>query len=441
MEPNLVRVIDQIAKDKGIDRKILIEAIESAMLEAAKRKFGEEMEIEAQFNEEIGEVELFHFKKVVDVVNDAKCEVNLDEAREYDEEAQLNDTLGMKIDSKEFGRIAAQTAKYVIIQKIQDAERDIYYKEYIERKGEVITGIVRRFEKRDIIVDLGKTEAILFENDQIPRERYRVGDRVQALIKDVLRNVRGPQIILSRTDKKFLIKLFEMEVPEINEGIVKIRNAAREPGERAKIAVLSEDSQVDPVGACVGMKGSRVQNIVHELKGERIDIVPWNPDPAKFVCSAVAPAEVSKVIIDEQSKLMELIVPDDHLSLAIGKKGQNVKLAAQLTMWKIDISSESEANAQSKKTKTILEQIEGVDESLANLIIKQGFSSLTAVLKADDKNLSDLFGISKESVQKLKDGIKQKLESIEKEGDVQISKEEEVEFGIHTEEEDFGQEV
>ncbi len=342
---DLNRVIEQVGKDKGIGKEILIEALENALLSAAKKEFGPQREIEARYNEQLGEVELFQFKTVVEQVQNTYTEISLEDAREIDPEAQVGDSLGIKMDSASFGRIAAQTAKQVIIQKVRDAERDIIYNEFQERQGELVNGIVQRFERGNIIVDLGRTEAVLLPRDQVPREAYRQGDRIRAYVMDIKKTPKGPQILLSRTHPGLLIKLFELEVPEISEGIVKIEAAAREPGGRAKIAVSSRDPDVDPVGACVGMKGSRVQAVVQELRGEKIDIVPYSEDPIRFVVNALAPAEVSDVRVDEENRTMEVLVADDQLSLAIGKRGQNVRLAAKLTGWKLDIKSESRLSA------------------------------------------------------------------------------------------------
>lgn len=410
MPLDLNKVIEQVSKDKGIDKKILIGALESAMLAVAQKKYGEELDMEAQYNEEAGEIELFQFKRVVETVENEGKEITLPEAKKLDPDAQIDDSLGLKIDSEEFGRIAAQTAKQVIIQKIRDAEREIYYGEYIGRKGELITGIIRRFEKRNILVDLGRTEAILYDNDQIPGERFRIGDRIQAYIKDVQKESKGPQIILSRACNEFLVKLFEIEVPEIHEGIVQVHGAAREPGDRAKVAVSSSDNDVDPVGACVGVKGSRVKNIVQELHGEKIDIVVWDPDPAKFVCNALSPAEILRVLIDENQRSMELTVPDDHLSLAIGKKGQNVRLAAQLTKWNIDILSENESKEKALKAKELFMALPNVDEALADLLIKNGFMSLASIANTTPKNLTELFAIKSDLATGLIEAAKQKSE-------------------------------
>ena len=338
---NLKHTIDQIVKEKGIDKSIVLEALEQAVLTAANKKFRNTRDLEAHYNAEIGEVELFEFVTVVDEVQDSYREIELVEAREEDPDVEVGDSIGMKMDASGFSRIAAQTAKQVIIQRVREAERETIFNEFMERQGEIVNGVVRRFEKGDLIVDLGRAEALLPHKEQAPREVYRQGDRVKALITEIRMTTKGPQILLSRTHPTMLAKLFEAEVPEIAEGIVEIKNVVREPGGRAKIAVYSHDSDVDPVGACVGMRGSRVQNVVSELRGEKIDIIPWSEDIARFACNALAPAVVSKVYVDDEDYAMEVIVADDQLSLAIGKRGQNVRLAAKLTGWKIDIKSET----------------------------------------------------------------------------------------------------
>ncbi len=340
---NLNHVIDQVVKDKGINREVLVEALEAAVLSAANKKYRNTRDLEAHFNHASGEVELFEFVTVVDEVEDSYQEISFTEAREVDPEAEVGDSLGMKLDASSFSRIAAQTAKQVIIQKVREAEREGIFNEFQARIGELINGIVRRYERGDLIIDMGRAEALLPHREQVPRENYRQGDRVRAYLSDVRMSPKGPQIILSRTHPGVIAALFNHEVPEIAEGIVEIVGVAREPGARTKIAVLSNDSDVDPVGACVGMRGSRVQNVVSELRGEKIDIVPWSPDIARFACSALSPAEVTRVYVDNEEKSLEVIVPDDQLSLAIGKKGQNVRLAAKLTNWRIDIKSESRA--------------------------------------------------------------------------------------------------
>jgi N utilization substance protein A len=340
---NLKNTIDSIVKEKGIDKQVVLEALEQAVLSAANKKYRNTRDLEAHFNEEVGEVELFEFVTVVDEVTDSYKEIDLEEAREVDPDVEVGDSLGMKMDSSDFSRIAAQTAKQVIIQKVREAERETIYNEFISRKGELINGIVRRYEKGDLIVDLGRAEAVLPHTEQAPREVYRQGDRIKALITKIEMTGKGPQIILSRTNPMVLAELFEAEVPEIAEGVVEIKGVVRETGSRSKIAVYSHDGNVDPVGACVGMRGARVQNVVSELRGEKIDIIPWSEDIARFACNALAPAVVSKIYIVEETKSMEIIVADDQLSLAIGKRGQNVRLAARLTGWKIDIKSETRA--------------------------------------------------------------------------------------------------
>ncbi|MCZ6465007.1 MAG: transcription termination factor NusA [Proteobacteria bacterium] len=383
-----------MAKDKGIDRDEIVGALEEAMKQAARKKHGQEKEIEARFNDELGEIELFEFREVVDEVVDDETQISLEHARaEYDPEAESGDEIGVKMDTTGFGRILAQAAKQVIIQRIRDAERDNVHDEYKDRKGEIVNGIVRRFEKGAIIVDLGRAEAVIPPKEQVPRESYRPGDRVRAYVLDVTKATKGPQIILSRACMEMLTKLFEQEVPEMYEGIVTIESSAREPGGRSKIAVASRDSDVDPVGACVGMKGSRVQAVVQELRGERIDIVPWSTDPARYVCSALSPAQVSKVIIDENASSMDVIVPDDQLSLAIGRRGQNVRLAVQLTGWRIDIKSESKMREVAQWLAEAVSVVEGCGEPEAELLLQQGTTSLEDLAECDTELLSSLPGI------------------------------------------------
>jgi len=343
MVGNLNHIIDQVVKDKGIDRRILVEALESSVLSAANKKFRNTRDLEAQYNPETGEVELFEFVTVVEEVSDSYREIDLEEAREVDPGVEVGDSLGMKIDAGQFTRVAAQAAKQVIIQKVREAEREGVYNEFRHRVGELVNGIVRRYERGDLIVDLGRAEALLSHREQVPRENYRQGDRVRAYIIEAKLNPKGPQVFLSRTHPGMVASLFQVEVPEVHEGLVEIKGVAREPGSRAKIAVVSHDPDVDPVGACVGMRGSRVQNVVSELRGEKIDIVPWSQDIARFAAAALSPAEISRIYVDEEEEALEVIVPDDQLSLAIGKKGQNVRLAAKLTGWKIDIKTESKA--------------------------------------------------------------------------------------------------
>lgn len=397
MQQDLNRVIEQVSKEKGIDREILVQALENAMVSAAKKTFGAERSFEAQYNPDIGEVELFEAKIVVEEVADAETEIGLAEAREtLDPDVEVGDELLTKMDSSAFGRIAAQAAKQNIVQRVRDAEREIIYNEFKQREAELVHGIVQRFEKNNIIVNLGRTNAILPEKEQVPRERYRQGDRIRAYIVSVEMTSRGPQIVLSRTHPGMLIKLFEQEVPEIYESIVEVKGAAREPGGRAKIAVASNDPDVDPVGACVGMKGTRVQSVVQELRGEKIDIVHWTPDQAEYVCRALAPAKVTKIIIDEEEHCMEVVVPDEQLSLAIGKKGQNVRLASRLTGWTIDARSESEADEESRRARQSLSSIPGVSDVMAELLYQSGFKSAEDLAEADLESISDIDGIEPE---------------------------------------------
>jgi N utilization substance protein A len=342
---NLKQAIEQVVKEKGIDYEVVIEAMEQAVLSAANRKYRNTRTLEAHYNHDTGEVELFEYFTVVEDVQDSYKEVTLEEAQELDPECQIGDELGEKIDSGDFGRIAAQSAKQVIIQKVREAERETVFNEYKDRLWDVVTGQVRRFERGDLLIDLGRADAVLPAKAQMPREVLRPGDRVRAIITDILMTPKGPQIMLSRIHPQMLAKLFEAEVPEISEGLVEIINVVRDPGIRAKIAVTSHDRDIDPVGACVGMRGSRVQNVVSELRGEKIDIIPWSADIVRFVCNALAPAQVVKVFLDEEQRALEVIVPDDQLSLAIGKRGQNVSLAAKLTGCRIDIKAEGKTDS------------------------------------------------------------------------------------------------
>jgi transcription termination/antitermination protein NusA len=396
MAVDLNRVIEQVSKEKGIDKTIVINAVEEMMHSAARRTFGPERNIESRYNNEIGEIELFEIKTVVERVANPASEVELDEAHsKYDPDAQPGDEILIKLDTATMGRIAAQAAKQNLIQHIRDAERKQIYNEFKDRKSEIVSGIVQRFERKNMIVNLGRTEAILPEKEQIPHERYRQGDRIRALILDVELSEKGLSIVLSRTSNLFLMKLFEQDVPEIYEGIVEIRQCAREPGGRAKVAVYSKDSDVDPVGACVGMKGTRVQAVVQELRGEKIDIVPWTDDQAELVCRALAPAKVSKVIIDEDEHAMEVIVPDDQLSLAIGKRGQNVRLAHRLSGWKLDVRSDSEAEEEARTARASLNAIPGIGDINAELLYQWGFRSAEQLADANENNF-EVEGISPE---------------------------------------------
>jgi len=416
---NLSGVIDQVCREKNISRQILQETVEQAVLAAAKKVF-EEREIEAQFDLETGNVNLFQVLYVVEEIDHESREITLEQAQRAGLEAEPGDELlfqifyleadrkraeqqlkdypeleALRISGHGFGRIAAQTAKQVIIQRVREAERENLFDAYKEKKGELMTGTVRRFERGSIIVEVdnGRAEAVLPVREQVPRESLRPGDRIVAYVKDVDKSARGPQIVLSRTHRGLVEKLFEHEVPEIYEGIVRIEACAREPGARSKIAVSSRDRDVDPVGACVGMRGSRVQAVVQELRGEKIDIVPFNEDPARFVCNAIQPAQVSRVLIDAERHTMELIVPDDKLSLAIGKKGQNVRLASRLTGWRIDIHSESKIREMERRSLAEIAAIPGVGEDLAMLLFQNGWRGLRDLAVADADELASVPGV------------------------------------------------
>ena len=389
MVANLNHVIDQVVKDKGVDRSVLVEALESAVLSAANKKYRNTRDLEASYNGDSGEVELFEFVTVVDDVQDSYKEIYLGEAQEIDPDVECGDSLGMKIDSGSFSRIAAQTAKQVIIQKVREAEREGIYNEFKNRVGELVNGIVRRYERGDLIIDLGRAEALLPHREQVPRENYRQSDRVRTYIAEVKMSPKGPQIILSRTHPSLVIELFKTEVPEIAEGIVEIVACSREPGSRAKIAVVSHDPDVDPVGACVGMRGSRVQNVVSELRGEKIDIIHWSPDMARFACASLAPADVSRVYVDNEEQAMEIVVPDDQLSLAIGKKGQNVRLAAHLIGWKIDIKSETRAAEIEQEERSNGDEAEEVNEDAASVDAEASVDAIDAELGVAEDAQSD----------------------------------------------------
>ena len=397
MLPDLRRLIDQMSKEKGIDRQIIVEALETAVLTAARKKLGLGLDLEVQYNDEVGEIEAFQFKTVVEKVLNSDTQISLEEAREkLDDDAELGDSLGMKVDTDTFGRIAVQTAKQIIIQKVKDAERDNIYEEYKDRKGDLANGFVQRFEGGNIIVSLGMTEGVIPSSEQIHKEVFKRGERIRAYIYDIKRISKGPQILLSRTHPGFLRTLFELEVPEISEGLIEVVNIAREPGNRTKISVKSNDKDIDPVGACVGMRGSRVQSVVQELRGEKIDIVPYSDDQVKYVCNALSPAKVDRVLVDEDVGAMEVIVPDDQLSLAIGKNGQNVRLAARLTQWKIDVKSNSMVTKQEEEGHKSLMEITGIGERTADLLYKEGFRSVAAIASAEPEMLSPIKGVSRE---------------------------------------------
>lgn len=441
-EGSLGHIIDQVAQEKGIDRQILVETMEAAILKAAQAAFGPTRELEARYNEDTGSIDLFQYMTVVEQVADPEREIAMEVAQKHGLEAELGEELGFQVfwhprdaerarqQDKEFGsvldmrqarsafgRIAAQTAKQVLLQRVRDAERDLIYNEFKDKKGQLIRGIIRRFEKgHNVIVDLGKTEGILSHREQTPRETYRPGDRIVAYVKDIDREARGPLVILSRSDPRLVDKLFEAEVPEIYEGIVKIVGVAREPGSRSKIAVSTRDSDVDPVGACVGIKGSRVQAVVQELRGEKIDIVPFDPDPARYIIAAIQPAEVNKVIVDEADHRMELVVPDEKLSLAIGRKGQNVRLASQLTGWKLDIISESKFKLMEEEALAAFRQMDGISEDLARAMYRLGFRALEELAEASVEELVTIDGIANaEAGQALRDGAAATMERLRNE--------------------------
>jgi N utilization substance protein A len=422
MSIDLNALLGQIGRDKGIDKQILVEAIESAMLSAARKHYGHSLNLETKFNEDTGEIEVIEFKTVVDRIEDPDTEISVDQARkEYDSEAMVGDELGKKLDTSALGRIAAQTAKQVIIQKVRDAERGVIYEEYKDSKGELINGIVQRYDRGNVIVNLGRTEAILPKREQIMRERYRQGDRVRGMILDIDRSARGPQIVLTRSHPDFLKKLFELEVPEIAEKVIEIKAVAREPGERAKIAVSSNDTNVDPVGACVGIKGSRVQAVVQELRGERIDIITWTPDEPSFVARALSPAEVARVVLDDENHSMEVIVADDQLALAIGRRGQNVKLASRLSGWKLDVRSVSVAEEETKRARQSLEAIPNINFTHAELLFQEGYRSAKDVSEATLEELMEIEGFSAELASEVLKNSREYVDRLETEGEREAS--------------------
>jgi len=400
MFAELKRLIEQMGKDRGIDKDVIISALEDAMLMAARKKLGSDVELEAHYNDDSGEIEVFQFKTVVEKVVDPENQIALEEAvSTLDDEAQFGDVLGSKIDASTFGRIAVQSARQIIIQRVKDAERDNIYEEYHTKKGNISNGFVQRIEGGNIIVNLGSAEGVLPVNEQIFKESYKRGDRIRSFICEVKKITKGPQIILSRTHPGFLKALFELEVPEIAEGLIEIVNVSREPGKRSKMAVRTRDKDIDPVGACVGMRGARVQSVVQELRGEKIDIVPYSEDQAKYVCNALAPAKVNRVFVDEENRAMEVIVPDDQLSLAIGKSGQNVRLAVKLTGWKIDVKSESATAAKDEEGYKRLMKINGLEEADAEKLFVAGLKSVAMLAAADAEQLSALAGIDRDDAE------------------------------------------
>jgi N utilization substance protein A len=399
----LKRILDQICRDKGIDRALMIEAIEEAVRSAVRKKYGGKRDVEVQFNDEKGEIEVFRYRTVVDDVWDEESEIHIDEARKLAPDIELEEDLGEKLDNvAELGRIAAQSAKQVIIHRMRDAEREVVFDMFRDREGSIVDGIVQRFERGKMIVNLGRTDAVLPREGQIPKRAYKQGDRIRAYLQEVRHDARDSQLLLSRTCNEFLIKLFELEVPEIAEGIVKIMAASREPGFRAKIAVTSSESDVDPVGACVGVKGARVQNVVQELQGERIDIVPWSPDPARYVANALAPAEVTRVFVDEEEHTLLAVVPDDQLSLAIGRQGQNVRLAARLLNWRIDVKSEAHVENMTKPGYQSLLDVDGISEEAADRLSEAGVDSAVKLAEASLTDISRLARVDEDQAALIK---------------------------------------
>jgi N utilization substance protein A len=396
----LLQVADIVAREKSIDREEVILAMEMAIQKAGRSKYGHEHDIRAHIDRKSGEIALTRHREAVEEVENEATQMTLAAAREINPEIQPGEFIVDALPPIDFGRIAAQTAKQVIVQKVREAERKRQYEEYKDRVGEVVNGLVKRVEFGNVTIDLGRAEAVLRRDELLPRESFRQGDRVRAYIYDVREEPRGPQIFMSRSHPQFMAKLFSQEVPEIYDGIIEIKAVARDPGSRAKIGVISKDSSIDPVGACVGMRGSRVQAVVQELQGEKIDIIPWSPDPATFVVNALAPAEVAKVVLDEELHRIEVIVPDDQLSLAIGRRGQNVRLASMLTGWDIDIlteSEESERRQDEVKTRSALfmEALD-VDDVIAHLLVGEGFSSIEEVALVPVEEIAEIEGFDED---------------------------------------------
>jgi N utilization substance protein A len=417
----LLQIADAVAREKSIDRRIVITAMEDAIAKAARSRYGSETEVHAEIDAKTGELRLARHMLVVDTVENPANQISLEDARKRHPAAQLGDTIADTLPPLEYGRIAAQSAKQVIVQKVREAERDRQYEEYKDRIGDIVNGIVKRVEYGNVVVDLGRGEAIVRRDEMLPRETMRNGDRIRAFIYDVRREARGPQIFLSRTHPQFMSKLFAQEVPEIYDGIVEVKAVARDPGSRAKIAVISRDSSVDPVGACVGMRGSRVQAVVNELQGEKIDIIPWSQDIATFVVNALAPAEVAKVVLDEERERIEVVVPDQQLSLAIGRRGQNVRLASQLTGWDIDILTEQEESERrqaefEKRTKVFMDAL-NVDEVVGQLLASEGFTSVEELAYVDVKELAGIEGFDEDTAGELQTRARDYLAQIEAELD------------------------
>jgi len=407
---DLLQVADAVARDKGIDRDEVLQAMEQAIQKAGRSKYGQEYDIRSEIDRKSGQIRLLRFREVAEPVENEATQIPLTEARRFNPDAEIGDFITDPLPPIDFGRIAAQTAKQVIVQKVRDAERARQFKEFKDRVGEIVNGLAKRVEFGNVIVDLGRAEAILRRDELLPRESFRQGERVRAYIYDVRQEARGPQIFLSRTHPQFMAKLFAQEVPEIYDGIIEIRAVARDPGSRAKIAVLSNDSGIDPVGACVGMRGSRVQAVVAELQGEKIDIIPWSADPATFVVNALAPAEVAKVVMDEEQRRIEVVVPDDQLSLAIGRRGQNVRLASQLTGWDIDIlteAEESERRTEEFRTRSqlFIEALD-IDDVIAHLLVTEGFTSVEEIAFVPLQDLAGIEGFDEDVAGELQERAK-----------------------------------
>src|SRR3954471_5104303 len=413
----LLQIADAVAREKGIDRGIVIAAMEEALQKAARSRYGSEREVRAEINPKTGEMRLSRLLLVADQVENDATQIALEDAKKRNPAAQVGDYIAEALPPLEYGRIAAQSAKQVIVQKVREAERDRQYQEYKDRIGDIVNGIVKRVEYGNVVVDLGRGEAIVRRDELLPRETFRNGDRIRAFIYDVRREPRGPQIFLSRTHPQFMAKLFAQEVPEIYDGIVEVKAVARDPGSRAKIAVISRDSSVDSVRACVGMRGSRVQAVVNELQGEKIDIIPWSQDIATFVVNALAPAEVAKVVLDEDRERIEVVVPDAQLSLAIGRRGQNVRLASQLTGWDIDILTEQEESERRQtefqnRTKIFMEALD-VDEVVGQLLASEGFGSVEELAVVDEKELAAIEGFDDDTARELQTRAKEYIAKIE----------------------------
>lgn len=410
----LLQIADAVAREKSIDKALVLSAMEDAIQRAARSRYGQENDIRAQINPQSGEISLRRILAVVDNVENEATEILLADAQRINKDAKIGDAISEPLPPIDFGRIAAQNAKQVIVQKVRDAERERQYAEFKDRVGEVINGVVKRAEYGNVIVDLGRGEAIMRRDEGLPRENFRTGDRIRAYIYDVREETRGPQIFLSRARPEFMKKLFGQEVPEIYDGIVEVVSVARDPGSRAKISVISKDSSVDPVGACVGMRGSRVQAVVNELQGEKIDIIPWTDDAASFIVNALAPAEVAKVVLDEDSQRIEVVVPDEQLSLAIGRRGQNVRLASQLTGWDIDIMTEADESERRQKdfaerTERFMEALD-VDEMLAQLLASEGFELVEEVAYVDPSEIAIIEGLDDETAQEIQTRAREFLE-------------------------------